>query len=757
MAKARMLWSNFSKGELSPLLEGRPDLAAYFEGGSEIENFRIMRQGGLTRRPGLLYVAEVKDSADDTILLPFIYSEDTAYVLEIGDLYLRFFKNGAPVLTSAGGSAVEVAAPWGGSQNRSLHRAQSADVMYLWHPSHQQRKLSRASDTSWTLAAVTFMPPPSYEADVDLTDQTSMGAATLTPGSNTGAGVTFTCTEALFLQGDIGRLIIYETSRAIITQIGTSAGETGPVATCVADIIDDFPGSAGGGDIIPAGEWFLRNSPQATLDPDIKGPIGALVTLVAGENSFRSNDVGKYIKIYGGLVKITTYTSATSIKGEILSEMADTTDANPNAAPAGSWTLEVESWSSTRGYPRTGGFHGGRLGQAGTSSEPTTIWFSASDDFENYAIGSLPANALEYVIASQEVNIIEWMVDNLDLFIGTRGAELRVRGAGADEPLGGDVIPLVQVQTREGSAHIQPVVAGRRILFVDKSFRKIFSLGFSLEEDGFDALELTDLAEHITEGGVKEGPIAFLRRSDPSLYFVREDGELVCMTYYRQQKVVGFTRFVTDGLFESVAVIPQSGDVDQVWVIVKRTINGATKRYVEYFEENHSDLSARAWTSLQTDCALVYNGSATTTITGLTHLEAETVDVIADGSYVGQKTVASGQITLDTAASVVEVGLHYDSTVTTMRPAVEGSIIEGLPRSWDQVFVRLKDAIGGKVNGERLQYAPSDLNELDMFTGDRQVTGQGWDTDGKITVLQDQPYPMKLLAAFGTLSVGGHD
>src|SRR3990167_2461355 len=125
MAKARRLWSNFSKGELSPLLEGRPDLAAYFEGGSEIENFRIMRQGGLTRRPGLLYVAEVKDSADDTILLPFIYSEDTAYVLEIGYLYLRFFKNGAPVLTSAGGSAVEVAAPWGGSQNRSLHRAQS--------------------------------------------------------------------------------------------------------------------------------------------------------------------------------------------------------------------------------------------------------------------------------------------------------------------------------------------------------------------------------------------------------------------------------------------------------------------------------------------------------------------------------------------------------------------------------------------------------------------------------------------------------
>ena len=129
------------------------------------------------------------------------------------------------------------------------------------------------------------------------------------------------------------------------------------------------------------------------------------------------------------------------------------------------------------------------------------------------------------------------------------------------------------------------------------------------------------------------------------------------------------------------------------------------------------------------------------------------MDVVADGSFAGTKVVASVQITLDSAASKVEVGLHYDSKAVTMRPAIEGSVIEGMPRSWDKVFVRLKDAVGGKVNGEWLSYvAPGE-----PFDGDKEITGSGWDTEGRITVEQTQPYPMSLLAIFGTLSVGGQD
>jgi hypothetical protein len=395
--------------------------------------------------------------------------------------------------------------------------------------------------------------------------------------------------------------------------------------------------------------------------------------------------------------------------------------------------------------------------QAGTPAQPTTWWLSASDDYDKYAIGTLTDDALEYTIASRQVNQIVWVSDNNDLFLGSIGAEFRARGGANGEILGGDVIPLVDRITAHGSAPIQPVALSRRSLFVDLSRKKIITLGYTWEEDAWDADELTDIAEHITGSGIRLGQIGFAKRPHPTLYFVREDGQLISLMYFKAQRVIGFSRLITDGFFEAVSVTPDPNrGPDRVTVIVRRTISGATKRYVEGFQPVVSGLSLRGWTSLQTDSAVIYDASPTTTIPGLSHLEGKTVDVIADAGYRGTKLVTGGQIILDEAASEVEVGLHYDSAVTSMRPAIQGSIIEGLPRSWDKLWVRLKSTIGGLVNGERIQYVPSDLDALGLFTGDRDVTGQGWDTEGRVTVQQDQPYPMTILGIFGELSVGDH-
>jgi len=740
MPKTRRLLTNFSKGELSPRIEGRPDLAAYFEGANTIENFRLMRQGGLDRRPGTRFVAEVKDNAKDTIIVRFEFSVAQAFAIEFGELYIRFYKNGAQIMS--GGLPFEIASPYLEAELRDLHFTQSADIIFIFHENHLQRKLSRVSDTNWTLASFDANPPPSFESDVDIS-----GGGTLTPGATTGLGVTFTASVAAFLAADVGRQIIFGASKANIVGFTSSTVVT-------ADIIDDFPDT----NPIPSGSWFLRLSPQTALTPTIKEPIGAQVTLTAAANAFSTSDVGKFITIFGGLVEITQRTSATVIVGIIRTVLVDA--ATPIvAAPAGSWTLEVNSWSAARGFPRTGEFHQGRLAQAASLAEPTTWWLSASDDFENYGVGSLADNALEYTIAAPQVNRIEWLADNIDLFLGTAGSEFRAKGPSIDQPIGGDVLPLVVRQTTEGCSHIQPIVIGRQIIFVDRSFTQILQLGFSLEADTFIASEITDIAEQITGSGIRLGGIGQQKRPDPIIYFVRQDGELVVLTYFLSQKVVGFTRYVTDGTFESVAVLPPRGTTveDEVWVIVKRTINGATKRYVEFFDHTPSEFLTRPWVTLQTDSAFIFDGAATTTITGLTHLEGETVDVVADDAFRGTKVVASGQITLDEAASKVEIGLHYNSKLVTMRPAVQGEVLEGLPRSWDKLFVRLLETIGGTVNGEQLKYVPDPLDTKTLFVGDKEVTGLGWDTVGRITVEQLQPYPMKLLAVFGTLSIGDTD
>jgi len=576
-----------------------------------------------------------------------------------------------------------------------------------------------------------------------------MAGGTLTPGATTGKNILFTSSTVVFFASDVGRLIIYGASRAVITSFGASAGDTGsPNANVRADILDVFPNT----NPILSGLWFLRLSPQSALDPNKKEPVGSTITLVADKPTFRAQDVGKFILIYGGVVRIKSVDSVTQVTGEILNVLS-TTATDPAAAPAGSWTLEESSWSTEHGFPRTGEFFQGRLAQAATKDQPTTFWLSQSDAFDKYAVGIKADAALDYTITSRQLDRIEWLADNIDLLVGTAGAELIARSGKTDEPLGGDKIPKIDKSSSHGSGPIQPLVISGRTIFVDRSLLQIYSQIFDFASNNYQSNELTAVSDHITSTGVRLGPIAFQKRTDSRIFIVRQDGTLLALTYFVDEKVVGFTRFTTQGNFEAVACIPQSaGKPDQVWVTVKRVVGGIPRRYVEILEEEHENLT-RTWKSLQTDSAMVYTGASTLVVSMLAHLEGMTVDVIADGGYRGTKVVSGGQITLDEAATEVEVGLHYDSKVTTMRPAIEGTIIEGLPRSWDKLFVRLLDSVGGHVNGEPIQY-PGDFA---LYTGDREVTGQGWDTDGRITVEQRLPYPFTLLALFGTLSVGDND
>jgi hypothetical protein len=748
MSDARRLLTNASKGELDPLLEGRPDLAAYFEGGSKIENFNLLRQGGLDRRPGLRLIAKVKDKTKDAILFPFESSVENSYIVEFGDLYNRFIK-GKTQLLGGGGLPVEIVSPYAEDILRTTHFAQLNDVLFLWNRLLRQQRLSRISDTSWSLQPITYLPPPSFQAKTDI----SGGTITLTPGAVSGLSVIFAASAPVFFEADVGRQIVYGASRGIITALGASGGDiASPNDHVRVDIIDAFPNT----NPIPAGEWLLDLSPQTTLNPDKKEPIGAKVGLAAGSNAFRAADVGKYISIYGGLVKITTVTDPLNIIGEILSVMEGAEDADPPATVAGAWTLEVESWSIINGFPATGDFWSGRQIQASTFAQPNTWWASEPDDYNKYATGVSAGRAVEYTIATKGLNPIQWLANNLALFVGTAGTEHRITSGKDGEALGGDKIPFEEKSTEHGSSPIQPTVISRRVIFVDRSRKQIYSIAFNIEEDGFDALELTGPASHITGTGIRLGPSAFAKRPDSRLYWVRDDGELITLTYFHHEKVIGFTRIVTDGLFRAVACVPQtSGKPDLVYCIVERTIQGVQEQYIEVFDDDATELADRPWTSLQTDSAVLYDlsSSPTSFLTNLGHLEGKLVDVILGNSYIGQKLVVDGQIELDAVwDGKAEVGLHYDSEFITMKPAVEGQMVEGLTRVWKKIWARLRNTIGGRGNGQPLEYVTP--GGVTPYTGDMEVTTEGISDDGKISIKQDQPYPMTILAVFGDIQFG---
>jgi len=748
MPRLQNIFTAFTTGEISPKLSSRIDFNKYINGVEKMENAVIFPQGGFTRRPGLRYVAEVKDSTKKVRLVKFEFSVTDAYILEFGDLYIRFYRNQAQI--TSGGSPVEVVTPYVEADLFELHFAQSADVLYIAHGDYAPRKLTRASHTSWTLTQITFDPAPTFVADTDLGDGTN---ESLTLSATTGSGVTVTpdyTTEDLFLEGDIGRTIVSGTGVGVIV----SHDNTASPDEVDIDILSDFAGTA-----LADGDWVITGSPNATLTPGAVGPLGAIITLTLSSPASgwrlttapNGGDVGKFVKVNNGLLKITAVASISSASAEVLHVLDSTT-----AAVGGLWTLEVDSWTATRGFPAAIGFYEQRLFFARTNTQPQTIWGSVIDGFEDFSVGTNDDDSLDFTITGQ--NPIRWLSPKKKLGVGTYGGEFTI-GTTNDAAMSPTNIKI-DSETTHGSSALQPIRVGEVTLFVQRSGRKLREFVFVFETDSFNAPDLSLLADHITEGGIDD--IAYQQELDSVVWMVRNDGQLLGMTYNRAQQIVGWHRHITGatGLFESVESIPVTGK-DQTWVVVNRTINGSTVRYVEYFDEDAWDSATKfsQWNQLNTDSAVIYNSTATTTITGLDHLEGETVTVIANGASHADKTVASGSITLDRSVTEAEVGLSYTTDVDTVRPEIptQQGTIQGVVKGWTNINARLYKTLGGTINGDAVfTRKPSDPMDSapPVYTEDYEVKNLGYDKHGRINIQQTQALPLTVLSITGLLDIG---
>ena len=404
-------------------------------------------------------------------------------------------------------------------------------------------------------------------------------------------------------------------------------------------------------------------------------------------------------------------------------------------------TFTAPKWDATKGYPRAITFHQQRLWFGGTTEKPQSIFGSKSDAFEDFTVGTTADDALEYAIASYRVNQVQWMSSTEVMIVGTAGGEFKVSGGGAA------LTPSnVQVtrQTSYGGKNVQPRHVGYQTLFIDGTGTKVRSYEYQFNQDIYESEDLTFLAEHVTTGGISE--MAYQSVPDEIIWSIRADGTLLGMTYNKGRQIVGWHRHVTDGTFESVATIPKD-ERDQVWVISKRTIGGATKRFVEYLDPD-----------IHVDSGLTYAGSAITTITGLNHLEGKTVSILGDDAVYPDATVSSGSITLSSSVTKLSVGLKYTSTMTTLplEGANPAGTAQGRRKRWNEIFVRLNNSFIPKINSIMPPVrSPSTgmTTPEPKMTGDVRVQNTGYDLEGKITVSQDLPGPTHLIAIFGTVSV----
>jgi hypothetical protein len=670
MARVAVQLTNFTGGELSPRLDGRNDLAKYGSGCKTLENMVVYPHGSAARRSGTQFVTEVKDSTKKTRLIPFEFSTTQTYMLEFGNQYIRFYKDNGQILS--GGSPYEISTPYLEAELFDIKYAQSADVMYICHPNHAVRKLSRTGHTAWTLTEVDFQTGPFQDHNTSTTTMT-----------------------------------------ASHTTVGTS------------------------------GDLTLSST-----------------TGVNANQGWLSTDVGRLVHFKDGHYKITAYTSSTVVVA--------TSVVAPSSSSA-STDFALGAFSDTTGHPSCVTFFEQRLVFAATREQPQTIFFSKSGDYEsmddNYHGTVADDDAIIYTIASNQVNAIRFMTATRTLIVGTAGGEFTVSGGGTDIAITPTNI-LIKKQSNHGAANIDALAVGNVTLFLQRAKRKIRELAYNFDVDGYIAPDMTILAEHITESGITQ--MAYQQEPNQIIWCVRTDGELIGLTYQREQQVVAWHRHIFGGSFnsgnavcESIAVIPTDDTEYQLWVIIKRTINGSTKRYIEYL--NPFDFDETNDTSFNyLDSQLNYDGSATTTITGLTHLEGQTVSVLADGATHPDKVVSSGSITLSRSAEKVKVGLPYISLLQTMRldAGSQNGTSQSKTKRIYEITVRLYESIGVEVgpdlnNMERIPFRSS-ANPMDagigVFTGDKEVEFRGnYETDGFIYVRQNQPLPLTLLSLYPKL------
>ncbi len=478
---------------------------------------------------------------------------------------------------------------------------------------------------------------------------------------------------------------------------------------------------------------------------------------------------------HGGM-SFTTHVSGGVITGVTVDDPGTLGFHESHAAPAGFGGFPTTAVSDTSGggavlnahldidkadHPGCSTYFQQRQVFAATANRPQTVWFSVSGGFNNMSV-SQPTrddDAITRTLVSREVNEIRHMVPGSSLLLMTSGAEWRC-WPGPSAP---GITPAACVtlpQSAYGCSHVPPIVAGNSVLFVQERGSRVRELRFDVLQDQYQATDMSVLSQHLLHDTTAQYTIeewAFAEEPFRIVWAVRDDGALLGFTFMREHEVFAWHRHITDGAVESVASVPEAdgnGLLDAVYLIVRRTVGGETRRYVERMASRSFATLADAWF---VDCGLKYEGEPVTTVTGLDHLDGKTVAILGDGAVLPNRVVTDGAVALGTACSKVIVGLPYTADLETLDLdlAVANGTVQGAMKKIPRVTVRLKDSCRFEVGMTADALQETRQPAAPPFTGDVAVTVPSeWNTAGRLFLRQAQPLPVTVLALIPEVTLG---
>ncbi len=653
--------------------------------------------------------------------------------------------------------AVTLVTPWAAADLQYVRYDQSGDVLFCADGVSRPRRIERQDERSWSV--VEYIPE-----DGPFRNENT-GPITMTAAALTGS-TTLTASKPFFTSDNVGSLFrLASLGQTVSTAAVAEDTATSPIRVTGIDNGRVFSITITGTWVATVtlqrsvgepGDWTdvttYTTNQSTTYDDTLDNQI-IYYRLYIKTGGFTSGTVNMQLSYAAGSIQgigiVTAYTSTTAVSIDVLAPFGST------SATADWWE---GLWSTRRGWPSAVALYDGRLWWAGKDAIRGSV-SDAFDSFDDNTEGD--SGPIARSIGSGPVDTINWILPLSLLIVGTQGAELVAKSSSLDEPLTPTAFSLKAAST-QGSSNLPAKKIDASGIFVQRCGSRVYELALDGGTYNYTASDLTSVVPEI--GASPFVRIAVQRQPDTRVHLVRADGTVAILVFDRLEKVTCWVEYETDGLVEGVVVLPGVAE-DQVYYTVNRTINGSTKRYREKWALDSETLGAAL--TILTDCTYVWTGASNTTLTGLSHLEGETVKVWGNTKDLGSYTVTGGSITVSEAVTTAYIGLGYVADFESARFAEASSVPLSQREQIHGVALLLSDTHAQGIqfgqdfdNLESLPQIDDEEGQVDQnkiwssYVADAHPINGTWSNDTRLCLRAQSPRPCTVTAA--VVSITGH-
>jgi len=693
--------TNWRSGLWNESLSGQIKDEGYISALLQCENFFISGAGGsIKKRQGTEYIDECVDPANTVKLIAFNSSATGKYIIECGNNYMRMFDTDGNITCTG------IASPYSSDDLEDIKYTQLDEDIYIVHNSYPVKKLT-LSGTSWSIVNASIIYGPFLDENENDTSTIS-----ITGNKTVGSTVILTATDDVFNTDHVGaywKFVGYSSVSGTLSNTGatTDSIKIDNGESLIVNLLNTWSGtcvvqrSTDDGD-----NWSNYTEYNETTQSTVTEPYADNVYYrICYQNKTSGNINASLVhQDVTGYVEITEYTSSKVVTATVIKEL-------PEQLSLYKWS--EGAFSEYRGYPRAITIAQQRMFLAGTIKNPNTIFVTKTGKYENFDIGVVNADdGMVLKIASRRSDeVLSMLTYDDSVHIFTDGMCYRLSGSnGVISPTSIDISNDVFV----ASYPIQAYGINSTILFVEQYGKTLNHKYYDSDKETYVVAPINEQISEMFETSTIID-MDYAHYPNNLIYIIKSDGEIAVCNH----KYGAWSKFTTNGTFESACVIPGENEHD-VWFVVNR--NGS--RYIE-------KMSSSLWTDMEDynylDSSVSYS-SPNYYFQGLDHLEGMEVQITSSGGYVGTATVSEGQVVLGATYGGVIIGLGYESILETMPIEIQGNYgnSQGRNSKISDVSIKVRNTLGLSIGATEdvmddipnLESGVTVLNEpLPLYTG----------------------------------------